>query len=185
MRSAGTASIGCEKETVGFFRCDQVGFLVGEAACEASADHVAAGASLGVGECVEAFPCLGADSDAVHLPGGLGHGWERNTALPNVSECDTFLGMHTTTVHTAHCIEMVKVSIDENNLDTLVEMGINERTKGLDSCAANKLIDAELEAAYADPYGPCSRPTDELAAEWLACGNVECQDEGRCGAAEA
>lgn len=94
--------------------------------------------------------------------------------------------MTTTHTHTAHCIEMVKMSIAENNLDTLVEMGINDRIALIPEqpsrwMAVNKLIDDELEVQYVALYGGCRRPTDEAAIEWLACGNVECQDEDRCG----
>lgn len=83
--------------------------------------------------------------------------------------------MTTTSGHTALCIERVKMSIADNNLDTLVELGVNERTAGRGWCASNRVIDNELEAGYT--AGTLSRPTDELAAEWLANGNATCRSD--------
>lgn len=64
-------------------------------------------------------------------------------------------------------------SIDENNLDTLVERGINDRLAGgSDWFAQQQIIDGELEAGY--EAGTLSRPTPELAEQWLAEGIVSC-----------
>lgn len=82
--------------------------------------------------------------------------------------------MATTQIHTNRCIESATISIEENNLDTLVERGINDRLAGLtDWLAQNRLVDVELEAAY--EAGTLSRPTPELAAQWLAEGTVSCR----------
>jgi hypothetical protein len=80
--------------------------------------------------------------------------------------------MTTTRTHTAHCIEMTCSLIGDNNLDTLVERGINDRLAGLDGAKAGKLIDAELEAGIA--AGTLTDPTEAAAAEWLASGTATC-----------
>jgi hypothetical protein len=61
--------------------------------------------------------------------------------------------MTTTETHTAHCIKMAVIAISENNLAT-----------------------EALEGHYG-----ATPETDEEAAEWLANGNIGCQDAGRCG----
>lgn len=82
--------------------------------------------------------------------------------------------MDATQNHTSRCIESATISIEENNLDTLVEWGINDRLAGLtDWLAQNKIIDAELEAAF--EAGTLSRPTEGLAMQWLAEGVVTCR----------
>lgn len=88
--------------------------------------------------------------------------------------------MTTTAHHTAKCIENALASIENNNLDTLVERGINERIaeQGLDWLGANKLIDAELQAGY-EAHTLC-RPTEENAAEWLADGTFVCSEYSAC-----
>lgn len=68
-----------------------VGFLGFDTAGEAAAHHVAPCASLGFGEGVDAFQCVGADAEALHLPGGLGHAVERSTTLDNVLQRDTVM----------------------------------------------------------------------------------------------
>jgi hypothetical protein len=77
--------------------------------------------------------------------------------------------------HTERCVGRACQSIGDNNLDTLVERGISERTAGLGWLEANKIIDAELEAGYAD--GTLTEATDEAARRWLDEGSVECRDE--------
>ena len=78
-----------------------------------------------------------------------------------------------TCTHTANCIENALGAISDNNLDTLVERGINARLAGVtDWSASNRIIDDELEAAFA--AGTLCRPTEDLAIEWLADGTVAC-----------
>lgn len=81
----------------------------------------------------------------------------------------------TTTTHTARCIENALTVIEENNLDTLVERGINDRLTALsgDWFDKQQLIDGELEAGYA--AGTLSQPSEELAAQWLAEGIITCR----------
>ena len=81
--------------------------------------------------------------------------------------------------HTARCIESARVLIHDNNLDTLVERGLNGRTAGLDRKQAGDLIDRELEAGYTEDT--LLRPTEAAAIEWLASGIADCTDVDRCG----
>ena len=78
--------------------------------------------------------------------------------------------------HSAKCIEQALASIDQNNLDTLAERGINERLAGLDTDEANRLLNAELAEGLA--AGTLSPVTEAKALEWLAEGILSCYCEG-------
>lgn len=83
--------------------------------------------------------------------------------------------------HTTRCTDNAVTVVDENNLDTLVERGINDRIAVATAEAtedhpawliANQIIDAELEAGY--EAGTLSRST-EIATQWLDEGIITCR----------